>query len=51
LAPEISGIMAHESVGHPFEADRILGREAAQAGESYLGRDAVGSRVGSPEAS
>jgi TldD protein len=50
VGPEISGIMAHESVGHPFEADRILGREAAQAGESYLGRDAVGSRVGSPEA-
>ncbi len=50
VGPEISGIMAHESVGHPFEADRILGREAAQAGESYLGRDALGTRIGGPEA-
>jgi len=50
VGPEISGIMAHESVGHPFEADRILGREAAQAGESYIGRDGLGSRVGGPEA-
>lgn len=32
---EISGIMAHENVGHPSEADRILGREGAQAGESF----------------
>ncbi|MGC8555724.1 MAG: TldD/PmbA family protein [Conexivisphaera sp.] len=50
VGPEISGIMAHESVGHPFEADRILGREAAQAGESYVGRGDLGARIGSPEA-
>ncbi|BCS92482.1 Zinc metalloprotease TldD [Metallosphaera sp. J1] len=36
LSPILSGIMAHESVGHPFEADRVLGREFAQAGTSYL---------------
>ncbi len=36
LGPMLAGIMAHESVGHPFEADRVLGREAAQAGLSYL---------------
>jgi TldD protein len=47
---EVAGIMAHESVGHPGEADRILGREAAQAGESYLSSDDVGLRVGSIEA-
>ncbi|HVP22822.1 MAG TPA: TldD/PmbA family protein [Conexivisphaerales archaeon] len=47
---EVAGIMAHESVGHPSEADRILGREAAQAGESYLTADDVGLRVGSVEA-
>jgi len=47
---EVAGIMAHESVGHPGEADRILGREAAQAGESYLSSDDVGLRVGSAEA-
>jgi TldD protein len=50
VGPEVAGIMAHESVGHPGEADRILGREAAQAGESYLTADDVGLRVGSNEA-
>jgi TldD protein len=50
LSPELSGIAAHESVGHPQEADRILGREGAQAGESYLSKDSLGTRVGSEEA-
>ena len=50
LSPELSGIAAHESVGHPQEADRILGREGAQAGESYLSKDSLGTRVGSNEA-
>lgn len=50
LSPELSGIAAHESVGHPQEADRILGREGAQAGESYLSVDSLGTRVGSEEA-
>ncbi|MEM3810697.1 MAG: TldD/PmbA family protein, partial [Conexivisphaerales archaeon] len=36
VGPEISGIMAHESVGHPLEADRVIGREGAQGGESYV---------------
>ncbi|MHA1803071.1 MAG: TldD/PmbA family protein, partial [Promethearchaeota archaeon] len=35
ISGEISGIIAHENVGHPSEADRILGREGAQAGESF----------------
>jgi TldD protein len=50
LSPELSGIAAHESVGHPQEADRILGREGAQAGESYLSKDSLGMKVGSKEA-
>lgn len=50
LSPELSGIAAHESVGHPQEADRILGREGAQAGESYLRRNSIGYRIGSEEA-
>ena len=50
LSPELSGIAAHESVGHPQEADRILGREGAQAGESYLKADSLGRRIGSSEA-
>jgi TldD protein len=46
LGPEVTGIVCHESCGHPQEADRILGREAAQAGESYVKRDMIGHRVG-----
>jgi len=50
LSPELSGIAAHESVGHPQEADRVLGREGAQAGESYLKAESLGRRIGSEEA-
>ena len=45
--PEIVGIMVHESVGHPYEADRILGREAAQAGESFIKPKDLGIKIGS----
>ncbi len=44
---EVTGIMVHESVGHPYEADRIMGRESAQAGESFVKTDMIGRRVGS----
>jgi len=47
LGPEVVGIVCHESCGHPAEADRILGREAAQAGETYLKADSIGLQVGS----
>ncbi len=50
LSPELAGIAAHESVGHPQEADRILGREGAQAGESYLKKDSLGTKIGSSQA-
>jgi TldD protein len=50
LSPELSGIAAHESVGHPQEADRVLGREGAQAGESYLKSDSLGRKIGSSDA-
>ena len=50
LSPELSGIAAHESVGHPQEADRVLGREGAQAGESYLKASSLGRKIGSSEA-
>ncbi|MEM2874344.1 MAG: TldD/PmbA family protein [Candidatus Nanoarchaeia archaeon] len=42
--PQVSGIIAHESCGHPFEADRIFGREAAQAGESWVTPAMLGSK-------
>lgn len=47
LGPELVGIICHESCGHPSEADRILGREAAQAGEAFLKPDSIGLKVGS----
>lgn len=36
IGSEVAGLLVHESAGHPMEADRIWGREAAQAGESYV---------------
>ncbi len=45
--PHVSGIASHESCGHPSEADRILGREASQAGKSFIMQDSIGKRVGS----
>ncbi len=45
---EVTGIISHEACGHPQEADRILGREGAQAGESYVKRDMIGRKIGSP---
>jgi TldD protein len=47
---EVTGIAAHESCGHPMEADRILGREMSQAGRSFIykgGKYWVGTRIGS----
>jgi TldD protein len=46
LGSEITGIICHESCGHPHEADRILGREAAEAGESYIKPVMIGQRIG-----
>ncbi|MBI4406559.1 TldD/PmbA family protein [Candidatus Micrarchaeota archaeon] len=48
VSPEIAGIIAHESCGHPYEADRILGREAAQAGESFLKLEMRGTNISNP---
>jgi TldD protein len=46
---EVTGIAAHESCGHPMEADRILGREMSQAGRSFIyegGPFWIGTRIG-----
>jgi len=45
--PQVAGIASHESCGHPTEADRVLGREASQAGKSFIPPDGAGMRVGS----
>lgn len=50
LGPNVAGLTSHESCGHPGEADRILGREGALAGESFLKPDKLGMEIGSPEA-
>ncbi len=47
VGPQVSGIASHESCGHPTEADRVLGREASQAGKSFIGPDGLGMQVGS----
>ena len=47
IGSEIVGLACHESAGHPGEADRILGREAAQGGESYVKPELLGTRIGS----
>ncbi len=47
--PEVVGIMVHESCGHPMEADRILGREAAQAGESFITKNSLGKKIGTEQ--
>ena len=47
VGPEVTGIASHEGVGHPYEADRIFGREAAQAGESFININMIGTKIGS----
>lgn len=51
VGPEISGIVAHESCGHPTEYDRIVGREGALAGESFLTGKQFPYRIGSEKVS
>jgi TldD protein len=47
VAPEVTGIATHEAIGHPYEADRIMGRESAQAGESFVKEDMINTQIGS----
>jgi len=49
LAPEVVGIASHESAGHPYEADRIFGRESAQAGESFIKKNMIGHKIGNDQ--
>lgn len=48
LDPDFVSLLTHEIVGHPSEADRVLGREAAWAGKAWwagmLGRK-IGSKL------
>jgi len=49
LGPETAGLAAHEGCGHPFELDRIMGREGAQAGESFMKIEMLGDKISSEE--
>ncbi|MCS7142999.1 MAG: TldD/PmbA family protein [Aigarchaeota archaeon] len=49
VGSEIVGLVCHESAGHPGEADRMMGREGAQAGETYIQPDLMDSLIGSEE--
>lgn len=51
VGTEVAGIISHENVGHPSEGDRIMGREAAQAGESFWKTLKIGAKVGSEHVS
>jgi TldD protein len=46
VGSEVVALIVHESCGHPSEADRILGREAAQAGKSFIKPSMLGQRIG-----
>ncbi len=46
LNPDFVGLLAHEILGHPSEADRVMGREMAWAGGSWWAGKS-GERVGS----
>ncbi len=50
VGSEVVGLVVHESCGHPSEADRILGREAAQAGMSFIKPGMLGERIGNENA-
>ena len=50
IGSELVGLIVHESCGHPCEADRILGREAAQAGLSFIKPSMKGFDIGSKHA-
>lgn len=46
LDPDFVSLLVHEIIGHPSEADRVLGREAAWAGRAWWAGK-LGQRIGS----
>jgi len=46
LDSDYVGLLSHEIVGHPSEADRVLGREAAWAGTTWWAGK-IGEKIGS----
>jgi TldD protein len=48
MDPDFVALLTHEILGHPSEADRVLGREMAWAGGAWWSGK-LGSKIGSPE--
>ncbi len=48
MNPDFVALLAHEILGHPSEADRVLGREMAWAGGAWW-KGMTGQRIGSEE--
>lgn len=46
MNPDFVSLLAHEILGHPSEADRVLGKEMAWAGGAWW-KGKIGSRIGS----
>ncbi len=48
MNPDFVALLAHEILGHPSEADRVLGKEMAWAGGAWWAGK-LGTKIGSPE--
>ncbi len=48
MNPDFVSLLTHEILGHPSEADRVLGKEMAWAGGSWW-KDKLGKRIGSED--
>jgi len=46
MNPDFVSLLTHEILGHPSEADRVLGKEMAWAGGAWW-KDKIGERIGS----
>ena len=46
MNPDFVSLLTHEILGHPSEADRVLGKEMAWAGGAWW-KDKLGERIGS----
>ncbi|MFQ5497024.1 MAG: TldD/PmbA family protein [Nitrosopumilus sp.] len=46
MNPDFTALLTHEILGHPSEADRVLGKEMAWAGSSWW-KGKIGEKIGS----
>ena len=46
MNPDFVSLLTHEILGHPSEADRVLGKEMAWAGGAWW-KDKIGEKIGS----